>query len=145
MRLVRALLVFAALGLSSCASEDRAAHDYIQDVATNSRVFSLAPTGSMEPCLNERMWMLVSRAPFKDLRIGDIIIWRPVKPWYPLAPGETEFLICHRVWSRSSQGTFVITKGDANQAPDSDLISESMYVGTVVGTIKRPREPEDRH
>ncbi len=45
--------------------------------------------------------------------------------------------ICHRVWQISSNGSVLITKGDNNMLPDSELIYPSMYLGVVIAMIKK--------
>jgi len=98
-------------------------------------VTTLLPTGSMEPGLNEKYFLLVKKMEWKSVKVGDVIIFRIPRPY--IYKGQAFNTMCHRVVQKSSEGTFVLTKGDHNDIMDSILISEDDYIGTVVGSIRR--------
>lgn len=88
----------------------------------------------MKPTLDENTLLLVQHLDFKSIQVGDIILYHP--PAYAFGGLS---LICHRVWRVSSKHSVVLTRGDANAGTDGLYITESMYVGTVVGIVKKPR------
>lgn len=97
---------------------------------SDSTVYEVMPTGSMEPGLNESHWIAVKKLPWKDMRETDVILYQSKK---------TDLIVVHAVWRRSSGGSALICKGWHNPTIDDELVTEDMYLGTVVGIIKRPR------
>lgn len=98
-------------------------------VLDDTDIYDVFATGSMEPTFNEHCWLLVKKLPFAGLHVGDIILVS--YPWCK-AP------VSHRVIRLSSGGTLVVTKGDANQVEDYGWATESQYIGTVVGIVRKP-------
>lgn len=98
-----------------------------------AEVYDVLPTGSMLPAFSEKDVLLVhhaDRAPWKSLKRGDIIlVWATIN-------GEIS-IVCHAIWTMSSGGTIVLTKGYNNSAPDPWEVREDAYVGKVIGTMKR--------
>lgn len=80
-------------------------------------------SGSMEPVLSANDLVFVKAA--ERYEPGDIVVYQ--------AGGE---LIIHRIQSVSSDGSTVVTKGDANSVPDSP-ISVSAIKGKMTGSIPR--------
>ena len=78
-------------------------------------------SGSMEPALSVDDLIIVRR--FEDYSVGDIVVYRGER-----AP------VVHRIVE--ADRTTVITKGDANNAPDSP-ISPSDIEGRVIGSIPK--------
>lgn len=112
-------------------------HEIAVSIATDSAVYTVQATGSMKPTFDETWLLLVQRKAFADLRIGDIILYRA--PDGITFSGQANATICHRVWGTSSGHSVVLTKGDANWQVDPVNVTETMYVGTVVGLVRRPR------
>lgn len=119
-------LLFLGLALSTFASNE----EVVNATVSASRIYELQPTGSMEPALDERYLLLVQKIPWSKLQKGDIIIFRG----HGFFEGS---LICHRIWSKSSGGSALVTKGDANHDFDRDLVVESEYIGMVVGSVRK--------
>lgn len=120
---MRLVLIFFFLA-SFLRANDRADIGHLIQTA---EIRNVLPTGSMEPTLNEKCFLLVKRTPFKELNIGDIIL-------YLRSDGV---LIVHRIWGKSSGNTVIICKGDANAGIDREFIYEDMYRGTVIGIIRK--------
>lgn len=93
-------------------------------------VWPVSDTGSMEPIFNENYFIFTEVRPFKEIKVGDIIIYKAKQPWFE--KGQWREYVVHMVWNRSSGGSVLICKGVANDKPDSELITEDMYVATVV-------------
>lgn len=131
--------LIAALCLVACAALTLRADitsdiQGVSDTVEGSFVFNVAPTGSMEPTFGFHHWILVKRLPFKDIRLGEVIVYQSAISWGDqVAP-----MICHRVIGRSSGGSVLICKGDSNTSSDRELIAESMYVGTIVAVVQKP-------
>jgi len=89
--------------------------------------FDVVPTGSMEPAFSPGDLVVTRPAALKDIEVGDAILFRE-----PLA--EEEARICHRVIDiKEIDGQlFFQTKGDANENPDSDLVSSQNFIGKTI-------------
>ena len=108
----------------------------VQEVVSSSLIYTVLPTGSMKPTFDESYLLLVQYQDFRSLKIGDIIVWRsPVG--LKFLDGQEHELVVHRVWGISSGHSVLLTKGDNNWQVDSVSVTEDMYVGTVVGIIKK--------
>ena len=87
-------------------------------------------SGSMEPNLNVFDVVGVSRVPFNEIKIGDIIVFH--------RPSSDDRVIVHRVAEILKDNPLTIrTKGDANPAsiPGNDFpVTENEYIGKVVST-----------
>lgn len=84
----------------------------------------------MKPLFDERYVLFVDKMPWKDIQVGQVILYRTRTAFK--FDGIEYDLICHTVLRKSSNGGVVICKGEANATPDCELITESMYVGTVI-------------
>jgi signal peptidase len=88
--------------------------------------------------------VIVSESMTPDFQVGDMPIVLPVQT-SSIAVGDViQFMkgnvpVVHRVVEiQTVQGAFwFVTKGDANDAPDSELVSESAVVGKVVFNIPK--------
>jgi signal peptidase I len=81
-------------------------------------------SGSMEPSINR--WDLVVWAN-KDYSRGDVV----------LCCLSRTFCYTHRYIDDCPGGTCIITKGDANPAPDSVPVSRDMVRGAVIAVVPR--------
>jgi len=89
--------------------------------------FDVVPTTSMEPAFNRGGMVVTRPVGMGDIKVGDAILFR--EPYI-----EGEALICHRVIDikEIDKELFFQTKGDANEYPDSDLVSSQNFVGKTV-------------
>lgn len=117
------LLLLLACRLYATSTEQ------VNDILGDVEVWNVLPTGSMEPAFNEKWCLLTKKLPFDKIRVTDVIL---VKVTGYSGP------ICHRVIRKSSGGSVLVTMGDANHGEDSWLVTESMYLGTVVGIVRLP-------
>jgi len=85
-------------------------------------------SGSMRPALDVGDVVIISEVPIDDIQEGDIIQYR-----------TANVLIVHRVYDISGEGDtkVFITKGDANNAPDTDPILAENVMGKAVFTIPK--------
>ncbi len=123
--MIRALLLCLAL-ISPVAAQPTDGELAVA-LISGSKVWNVTPTGSMEPTFNETYVIFSKTLEWSDIRLGDVILYES-----PFAP----IIICHRVVSRSSGGTIVLCKGDANSQWDPVFVTESMYRGTVIAGVK---------
>ncbi len=101
-------------------------HEDFVDLIDASTIHNVQPTGSMEPVLNEKCYLLVARIAFNELKVGDIILF-----------DTNGLLMVHRIISISSSGSYMATKGDANTVSDPGYVTEQNYVGAVIGIIRK--------
>lgn len=125
------LPVLAALFLSGCTStapvapqsnlsrENALAMAQRTADAMGGRVFTIAPTGSMKPTLDENSVVAVETVDFAQLRQGDIVIYRD-------AAGVP---IVHRLYQQT--GVRWIVLGDNNPAVDHEAVTPANLVGRV--------------
>ncbi len=114
--------------------------DPIKQLIDASEVTEVLATGSMVPTFDENYLLICVYRPFKDLKIGDVIIYRRVEPI--MVDDVPHFRVCHRVWNVSKPtGAVIIVKGDANQSPDSEYVTESNYECIVVGWVRKDALP----
>jgi len=96
-------------------------------------LFPVHPTtvvgGSMRPVMDVGDVVIVAQAPADVIKPGDIIQFR--KP--------EQVTVMHRVVEieETEAGKFFITKGDANDKPDTDPVIPENIVGKVVFTIRK--------
>lgn len=100
-------------------------------------VYSVTPTGSMLPAIDENCWVVMRMLPWSDIRPGDIVMYASRTTHHFGA--YTSNLILHAVWARSSGGSVLILKEYANDRPDRELVTQDMYRGTLVAILKKPR------
>ena len=86
---------------------------------TGGRVFTIAPTGSMKPTLDENSVVTVETVVFGQLRQGDIVIYRS-------AAGTP---IVHRLHQQADGCWFVL--GDNNASVDRETVTPANIVGRV--------------
>ncbi len=108
-------------------------------LGTDYQVYEITPTGSMKPAFDETYWILVKMLPWRDIQVGDIIVYQSKTTYW--IDGYSYNRVVHAVVRRSSGGSILIVQGYANMNPDAEMITEGMYCGTVVATVKRPRAP----
>lgn len=129
MRII--FLLCCALALSGCGKKPAPAgsslpREKARLVATaaallvRGEVFSVAPTGSMEPTLSGRSFVVAEQCAFEDLAIGDIIVFEP-KAGSPC--------VVHRVTGNGR------TQGDANSSPDVEPVTAANLRGRVVTIV----------
>ena len=85
---------------------------------------------SMEPVISEKDVVVVLPADYKDLKIGDIIV-------YKHEIEGNEFSFTHRIVAieyenGDGEEVRILTKGDNLPAPDDYFVRSSQIVGTVV-------------
>lgn len=83
------------------------------------RVFTIAPTGSMKPTLDENSVVTVEVVKFDDLRTGDIVIYRD----------SAGLPIVHRLHQKN--GSRWIVLGDNNSSADRETVTQTNLVGRV--------------
>lgn len=93
-------------------------------VVSGTEVFTVMPTGSMRPAFDANTVLLTEPAAFRELQIGDIIVFRHRKS------GQR---IVHRIIERRDGGYW--TKGDHSARMDDELVTPANYVGRVYGII----------
>ena len=94
----------------------------------------VAPTGSMKPLFDENYYLMVELRDFKDIKVGDIIIYHSHRTI--MVDGVPHHNIVHPVYQRSSGGSIVRCWGVNNPEPDSEFITEEMYIGTVTAWVR---------
>lgn len=82
----------------------------------------LTPTGSMEPTLSPKDWLIYQAVPFGSVRPGDIISFRCPRDREP---------VTHRVVRRLEDGRLV-TKGDGNADIDPWAIGPAEFRGMLI-------------
>lgn len=83
------------------------------------QVFTVAPTGSMKPTLDESSIVAVEKVAFEQLQKGDIVIYRSVAG----AP------VIHRLHERQDGRWHVL--GDNNASVDRETVTATNFVGRV--------------
>jgi len=88
----------------------------------NYKLFTVM-SGSMEPTIKTGSLVVVK--PAKEYKVNDIITFKNLKD-----PKQTT---THRLIETKEEGglTYGITKGDANNGPDSEKVYQNMIVGKV--------------
>lgn len=122
LRYIVSFFSFVAISWASEYSE-------ILDIIDNTYIYTVTATGSMEPAFNEHYYLLVKKIPYHDTRIGDVILAN--EPCCDIP-------VCHRIIRKSGGGSLLVLKGDNNLTPDRFWITESQYIGIVVGIIRKP-------
>jgi signal peptidase I len=104
---------------SSVSREHALALAQLTANAVGGQVFTVAPTGSMKPTLDESSVVTVEKVAFSELRRGDIVIYRS-------AGGSP---VIHRLYEQSGDGWLVL--GDNNPAIDREAVRATNLVGRV--------------
>ncbi|PTY05083.1 signal peptidase I [Opitutaceae bacterium EW11] len=87
--------------------------------SVGGQVFTVAPTGSMKPTLDESSVVAVEKVAFSELRQGDIVIYRSV----------SGFPIVHRLYEHHGDSWLVL--GDNNGTVDREAVTAANFVGRV--------------
>ena len=87
-------------------------------------VYAVKPTGSMRPLFDGNCLLLTEPAPFKDLDVGDIVVF---------LHSRTGNHIVHRILERRSGGFW--TKGDHNGRMDDEMVTPQNYIARIYGII----------
>lgn len=116
---VIAVLAFVALGVMLSTSA----------IPVPFRLFTVQ-SGSMEPTIPVGSLVLVQ----KDVvyKPGDIVSFSPGAATGALTPKDTTTHRIHDVATMSATSISFITKGDANNAPDTNPVSNDRIIGKVV-------------
>lgn len=120
----------ALLFLSGCATEPLAPQSSLsrenaiaiaQQTADKlgGRVFTIAPTGSMKPTLDENSVVAVETVKFDELRAGDIVIYRD----------NAGLPIVHRLHQKAGERWIVL--GDNNSSVDRETVTPANLIGRV--------------
>ena len=104
---------------SSVSREHALALAQLTANAVGGQVFTVAPTGSMKPTLDESSVVAVESVSFSSLRRGDIVIYRS-------ASGSP---VVHRLYQQRGETWLVL--GDNNAAIDREAVTERNFLGRV--------------
>ncbi len=96
-------------------------------------VYSVKPTGSMRPLFDGNCLLLTEPAPFGDLEVGDIVVFKH---------SRTGDHIVHRILERRSGGVW--TKGDHNGRMDDEMVTTQNYIARIYGIIYTERNNQNR-
>ncbi len=96
-------------------------------------VYSVKPTGSMRPLFDGNCLLLTEPAPFSELEVGDIVVFRH---------SRTGDHIVHRILERRSNGFW--TKGDHNGRMDDEIVTTQNYIARIYGIIYTERNNQNR-
>mgnify|MGYP002522318887 FL=1 len=88
-------------------------------------IYSVVPTDSMEPVINEGDFILSKEVPFEKLTIGDDIIYYSK---------SNKIYIVHRIVDVNLDGSFIM-KGVNNSTFDTEFVTKENYVGKVVKVL----------
>ena len=106
------------------ASTALAAANTIAAHVPGAKVFAVGATGSMRPVFSEKAFLVVEPAPYEQLKVGDIIIYRHPQFQSP---------VVHRILEKRAEGYW--TKGDHCDKPDSVYVTPANYVMRVFAII----------
>jgi len=98
--------------------------------AAGGRVFTIAPTGSMKPTLDENSVVAVETVVFGQLRKGDIIIYR----------NSAGVPIVHRLYEQGNGSWLVL--GDNNTAVDREAVTPANLLGRVCAIFYTSSGPQ---
>lgn len=81
-------------------------------------------TGSMSPTFEAGSYIIVRETPAEDVRVGDVITFRV----------DADAVLTHRVVEIVKDGEAYAfrTQGDANNAPDTRLVTQERLIGAVL-------------
>ena len=88
--------------------------------AVGGQVYTVAPTGSMKPTLDESSVVTVENIAFSELRRGDIVIYRS-------AAGVP---VIHRLYQQTGDNAWLVL-GDNNPAIDREAVRPANLLGRV--------------
>lgn len=99
---------------------------------TRPNLFGITPTivvsGSMLPEIQINSLNLIKSGDIEDVKIGDIIVY-----WSDVKRANILHRAIEKTTTEDGELAF-ITKGDANDLPDSIYVTENNFVGTVIYT-----------
>jgi signal peptidase I len=98
--------------------------------AAGGRVFTIAPTGSMKPTLDENSVVAVETVVFGQLRKGDIVIYR----------NSAGVPIVHRLYEQTS-GSWIVL-GDNNASVDREAVTPANLLGRVCAIFYTASGPQ---
>jgi signal peptidase I len=104
---------------SSVSREHALALAQLTANAVGGQVYTIAPTGSMKPTLDESSVVAVEKVPLSLLRRGDIVIYRS-------AAGAP---VIHRLYQQTGDNWFVL--GDNNATIDRESVTAANLLGRV--------------
>jgi signal peptidase len=112
------LIVFLSLALLALVS--------VAPLPGNYKIYTVL-SGSMEPAL--KVGSLIVTVPAFSYKVGDIITYRPSL--------YSKTSITHRISAIKNDGNVIayVTKGDANNAADSQPVLASMITGKTMFTV----------
>lgn len=138
-----ALMCWVPFGLTSCSStpEPVAAGSslprgdalaFAQQTARSvgGSVFTVAPTGSMKPTLDENSVVSVEAVTFTALRRGDIVVYR----------NKAGVPVIHRLNTATAGGWVVL--GDNNADPDIEPVTPANLLGRVCAIFYTTAGPD---
>jgi signal peptidase I len=100
----------------------------LSSLVGGTKVFTVAPTGSMRPLFDDNSVLLVEPSSFASLQIGDIVVYHH---------STLNTLIVHRILEKRRGGFWA--KGDHNNRMDDELVTEANYKGRVYGILYASR------
>lgn len=95
-----------------------------QMLVPGSQMFSVAATGSMKPMLDENCILVITKEPFDNISVRDIVLYASEK-------GQ---MIVHRVMEKRKDGS-LWTLGDNNHRPDREYVTPKNYIGKVCSVV----------
>jgi len=98
--------------------------------AAGGRVFTIAPTGSMKPTLDENSVVAVETVVFGQLRQGDIVIYR----------NSAGVPIVHRLYEQAN-GSWIVL-GDNNPSVDREAVTPANLLGRVCAIFYTSSGPQ---
>ena len=107
--------------------------DQMRRSVPGTSIFAVKATGSMRPLFDGNCLLLTEPAPYKELAIGDIVVFRHAR---------TGAHIVHRILEVRSGGYW--TKGDHNDRMDDELVTASNYVGRIYGILYTERNQQNQ-
>lgn len=140
MRLRHLVIMLAVCAARLIGAAPVSNAEIVARTVASAEILQVLPTGSMRPTFDETFLLLVTKEPFEELKVGDIIVYKARPEVFGLK-GTEEMLVVHRVQRVSSSHSVLMVQGDKNLYPDPLLVNARAYVGTVVGMIKKPRDP----
>ena len=94
-----------------------------------SYIFGYKPmvivSGSMEPAIKTNSMVIVKKAPYEDMDVDDIILYK-----------QGDNYIVHRVINKTNEG--ILTKGDNNNFDDGYLLSDEDVRGKIISIWNAP-------
>lgn len=124
-RSLAVLIAWCLVGLVYAGSANVRASLWASGMLTatpDTWVGRLTPTGSMEPTLSPKDWLIYQQVPFGHVRAGDIISFRCPHDGAP---------VTHRVVRRLADGRLQ-TKGDGNLDEDPWTIGPAEFRGILI-------------